>query len=162
MKRIATLSEPQGSLWRACVEIWLIAFLPSLALFGLGFLLVSTGFKVKLIEPLAPTLKSSMQFLVAAPVVETLVLMILVKLLALTTLRPLYIAIVVGLVFGVTHGFASGIMFLSALWGFFILTIAYLQWRKRSRWHGFCAASLPHALANASFLAIRWAGANAA
>ena len=162
MTRIATLSEPRGPLWRACVEIWLIAFVPTLALFGLGFCLVSIGFKVELIDPHSPTLTSAIQLLFAAPLVETLVLMILVKLLALATIQPFYIAVVVASVFGVTHGFTSSLMFLSALWGFFILTIAYLQWRKRSRWHGFCAASVPHALANASFLAIGWVGANAA
>jgi len=166
MTPLARLLEPRVQLWRYCTEMWLVASIPYVAILYLGDSIGAISLPLPLGFVGIPSRDTSVldvaQLVVFAPATETFVLALLIRLISLATPRPLLIAVLAGLVFGVIHGLASAILGIGALWGFFVFTCAFLAWRTKSFWSAYLAAFVPHALTNLSLLLITWASANAA
>ncbi|WP_152682780.1 hypothetical protein [Caenimonas sp. SL110] len=97
---------------------------------------------------------SSLQSIVFVPFVETLLLCIWVELLRLGSSSKLFIAVTAGVIAGLLHSIASPTWGFTAAWGFFVFASAYLAWRPSSLPIAFTAALVPHALNNATGLAL--------
>jgi hypothetical protein len=89
-----------------------------------------------------------------APIVETFVLIGGIKLLEIISSRPVVLAMLSALVWGLLHGSFATLWFFGTVWSFFVFSSAYLAWRSRSFKAGFIAASMPHALVNLTSMCV--------
>lgn len=85
-----------------------------------------------------------------APVVETLLLAITLKLVLKITSRPGVASTIAAVVWGLLHGAVSAVWFFGTVWSFFVFAWSFQEWRKVSFRHAFVAAAVPHSLINAS------------
>ncbi len=154
---LSFLLQPRWPLWRYCLVAFPIACLPSVALVsGAVLLLEVSGIDTK--EFRAPnrflTFREFLGMVVFAPLAETALLMGLIEGLLKLSKRPVFIAIVCGLLWGAAHAFFGLLWFVGPTWAFFVFSCAYLGWRQRSPRQGFVAAAVPHALNNLAALAL--------
>ncbi len=150
-------SEPTDSfffnirvpVWKYVIRMWLIAFVPSVAI---AFLLHATGVLTESNEPdLGAGLPPAVMFLaivVISPVVETLLMCVVLKLLSFITKRRYALAVMSCLIWAGFHSLASPPWGLSIVWPFFIFSCSYLGWRRRSWWHAVLVTSWIHAMQN--------------
>jgi membrane protease YdiL (CAAX protease family) len=154
---LALLLRPQAPLWRYCLTVFPIALLPSAALFFLASkALQVAGFDIDRLLPPSRS-ASAEEFLAAvafAPIAETLLLALVLRLLRLFTGKEVFTAIVSALAWGCLHGAQGFLWFFGTVWSFFVLSCAFLAWRERSFWHAFVAAAVPHALINATAIIV--------
>ena len=166
MRPLSRLLRPEVPLWQYCVETGLIVAIPSVALLYLGHALGAIGMPMPLVFVGIPSHDTSAlavaQLVVIAPAAETVLLVLLIRLISFATAGALIVASLSGLVFGITHGLASAVLGIGAFWAFFVFTCAYLAWRDRYFWSGCLAAFVPHAFTNLVLLLIAWISANAA
>jgi|GEM_PF-608526 len=156
-KLVARLLSPKVSLWRYSLEAWPIALIPSVLLFVLASgLLALAGVSLESIAPPAREVSVStfLGAVIFAPIVETLVLIGGIKILGCISSRPVVVAMMSALVWGILHGIFGALWFFGAVWSFFVFSCAYLAWRDRSFKAGFIAASVPHALVNLTAMSI--------
>lgn len=51
-------------------------------------------------------------------------------------------------IWGLAHALFGALWFFGTVWAFFVFSCAYMAWRKVSFWHGYAAATAPHAAIN--------------
>lgn len=113
----------------------------------------------------APALEASLAdafgSVVLAPVVETLLLAALLRVLSSTSLRPETSAGVSAVLWGTFHGLFGALWFFGTAWSFFVFSCGYIAWRRPSFGHAFLAAAVPHALVNSVVILLLWAAQSA-
>jgi hypothetical protein len=148
------------------MEIGLIVALPSVALLYLGDASGAISMPLPLGFVGIPSRDTSVlavgQLVVIGPAAETVLLVLLIRLISFATAGALIVASLTGLAFAIVHGLASALLGIGAFWAFFVFTCAYLAWRERSFWSGYVAAFIPHAFTNLVLLLIAWTTTNAA
>lgn len=87
-------------------------------------------------------------FVLFAPIFESFVMAAGLYLLSFFTRRPLRLAAMSAVVWGVLHSLIAPIWGLTIAWPFFVFSCAYLAWRRRSWWRGMYAAISIHAFQN--------------
>ena len=97
-------------------------------------------------QPSVPTLLFGA--CVFAPVVETLLMILLFGLLRLMTQRLSILVPISALVWAGLHSLTAPAWGLGVLWPFFLFSLCYLRWETRSRAHGFGMTAALHALHN--------------
>lgn len=140
-----------GSLPLHCLMAVPAALLPSAAFFLLARAVASAlGLDVAALSPpqRETTLDQFFGAVVFAPVVETLLLMLLLRGLVIVMRRPVRVAAVSAVVWGVLHGLQGPLWFFGTAWSFYIFSASYQAWRPVSRRHAFAAAAVPHAAIN--------------
>ena len=151
------LFEPSLPLWKYVLLTFPLALIGSCALFGTALLAaVAAGLNVGALLPpdRVASFSEILATLIFAPITETLILAGLVKLLSVRISRPAAIAASSAALWGLFHGYFGALWFFGTVWSFFVFTCAYLAWRKNSIGHAFVAAALPHALINATAMAL--------
>ena len=151
------LLRPRWPLWRYCLVAFPIVVLPAVALVSSAILLLEVS-GIDTAEFRAPdrflTFREFLGMVVFAPLAETALLMGLIEGLLKLSKRPVFIAIVCGLLWGAAHAFFGLLRFFPSTWAFFVFSCAYLGWRQRSPRQGFVAAVVPHALNNLAAFAL--------
>jgi membrane protease YdiL (CAAX protease family) len=87
--------------------------------------------------------------LVFAPVVETVLLIGLLKLLVRIKLHEVVAIVVSAILWGVLHGTLEPLRFFGSIWSFAVFGYSYFLWHRRQPDRGFAAASVTHGLVNA-------------
>jgi hypothetical protein len=87
-----------------------------------------------------------------APVAETLLLALGLKALSAMTQRTSLIVTASAVAWGGLHAISGALRLFGPAWSFFVFSCAFLAWRKKSFGQAFLAATVPHALCNASAL----------
>lgn len=144
------------SLTAYCIVAGVIALLGSLTLISAAFLTArALGLDAILDNPVgSPSIEDGFAAIIFAPVVETFLLAVGLRL--LSGLGRTGSCVASALVWGVLHGVFAPIRFFGSVWSFFVFGFGYLLWRQRSRKHAFAAAAVPHAIVNTVGFAI-WA-----
>jgi hypothetical protein len=119
--------RPQGSLTDYCLVAW----------------------------PAAQTRKLWIAVLVA-PLIETLVLGGVLRLLEFATRRRQILALLSALLWGGAHAWFHPLWFFGTVWSFYVFSRGWLAWRPVSYKHAFAAAAVPHALVNSSALLMQF------
>jgi hypothetical protein len=149
------LLAPSMALWKYCLCLVPLAIVPSVLLSILAILLAD-AVGVDVAAHSAPardaTFRSFMGAVVFAPIVETLILSWLLKVLLSTSLSIVESAVVSAGLWGLFHGMFGALWFFGTVWSFFVFSCGYIVWCRASYWHGFLAASIPHALVNSMML----------
>lgn len=91
---------------------------------------------------------------VFAPIFETLMLSVSIYFTSKFTSNRLVIAVLSGIVFGVSHGINGIYWFFGPTWLFFVFSYSYLFWRPHSYGYAFLAAGVPHMLNNLATMLI--------
>lgn len=86
--------------------------------------------------------------LLFAPLVETVLLIGLLKLLTRIGLREIIAVIVSAILWGALHGTLQPLRFFGTIWNFFVFGYSYFFWRPRLPNRGFAAAAIIHSLVN--------------
>lgn len=149
--RIAALSLPVY-----CVVAGVSAVAGSLALGGVAFF-VAEAFGLSITtDGRADAIGPAFVFtaIVLAPVVETLLLVVCLKLTA--GLGRLGSCAASAFLWAVLHGLITPLGFFGTIWSFFVFGWGYLLWRRRSARHAFIAAAVPHAIVNVMVLGLLW------
>jgi len=90
-----------------------------------------------------------------APVLETALLYLTVKLVLLAIRAARCTAAMTAVLWGALHASLHPMWFFGTVWSFFVFSAAIFAWRGRSSWHAFAAAALVHAMINtAAFTAL--------
>jgi hypothetical protein len=91
-----------------------------------------------------------------APVIETLVLALGVRLIGTLTKHREAIAITSALCWGALHASFYPMWFFGTAWSFYVFSRGYLAWQPVSYKHALGAAAVPHALVNSSALLVQF------
>ncbi len=123
--------------WRA----WLISIIPT---YVIGSIVVGV---LALPSPTIPD--SSPVFLVIfllyiAPVVETMVMWPILWILRAVMRRQLRVALASAVIWGVLHGLHSVAQGLTITWAFFVFSICFMEWEKKSKLTGIGVTALLH------------------
>lgn len=134
-----------------CVMAGSIAVSGSMALLGMA---VVANDLLKFAPPLhgsaeRPGIWAIFGNLVFAPVVETMLLIGLLKLLIRIGLREAVAIIVSAILWGALHGTLEPLRFFGSIWSFAVFGYSYFFWHHRQPNRGFVAASVAHGLVNA-------------
>jgi membrane protease YdiL (CAAX protease family) len=154
------LFTPSLPLWRYCLLAWPIALVPSVALVaGAYSLLALAGANMAELGPpeRSTTLAAVLGTVVFAPVVETLALAALLRLLSSLSENATLVAAASAVVWGCLHALFGALWFFGTVWSFFVFSCAYLAWRKASFRQALVAACVPHALVNLTSVALLFA-----
>ena len=149
----------RGSLSLYIIVAWHVALIPSLLLvFVVHALSTQAGVDVSSVQKPAVDLATRSVYVavLAAPVLETLVLGALLRLLELATPRRQWLALLSALAWGGAHAWFHPLWFFGTVWSFYVFSRAWLAWRPVSYKHAFAAAALPHALVNSSALLLQF------
>lgn len=136
---------------RYCVIAGTIAVSGSMALLGMA---VVANDLFKFAPPLhgfaeRPGIWTIVGNLVFAPVIETVLLIGLLKLLVRIRLREVVAIVVSAILWGALHGTLAPLRFFGSIWSFAVFGYSYFFWRHRQPDRGFAAASVTHGLVNA-------------
>lgn len=136
--------------WRA----WLIAFIPSIVVSTLA----TAVFAMLGYEDRLPDM-SPMFFLIVgviiAPWVETVFMGCILGVLKLIIKNTLWVCLVSAVIWGVLHGLQSIGQGLAVTWVFFVLSLSFMEWWKKSKTKAICAAALIHTCQNSvAFIAL--------
>lgn len=91
---------------------------------------------------------------VFSPVVETAILLLVLRRVRLAGAGPGLAAAIAGLLWGGLHGLVFPMWFFGTVWSFFVFACAASAWQGKSQAHAFWAAALPHALINGAVFAV--------
>jgi len=86
--------------------------------------------------------------IVFSPVIETFILIGLLKLLLLPPLKHWQICLVSSFIWACLHGMISPMSILGTIWSFYVFSHSYLTWYERSRAAAFFATLIPHMIIN--------------
>jgi hypothetical protein len=145
--------QPRGSLLGYSIIAWHVALIPSLLIVLAAHALFSqAGVDVSAFQKPAVDLQARSLWIavLAAPVIETLVLGGVLWLLELATRRRQVLAVISALAWGGAHAWFHPLWFFGTVWSFYVFSRGWLAWRPVSYKHAFGAAALPHALVNSS------------
>ena len=151
--------DGRGSFLRYCLIAWHLALIPSLLLVLVAHAFLSgAGADVgQLQKPAAEIARRSVLITaIAAPLIETVLLVLLLEVLRLATRRAQIIAAVAALAWGGLHATFYPLWFFGTVWSFYVFSRGYLAWRPVSYKHAFGAAAVPHALVNSSALLMQF------
>jgi hypothetical protein len=146
-----------------CLIAWHVALIPSILLVALAYaVFAGAGADVGAIQKPARDIAQRNVWItvLAAPLVETLVLASGIRFLQLLTKHREAIAITSALAWGALHGHFYPIWFFGTAWSFYVFSRGYLAWQPVSYKHALGAAAVPHALVNASALLVQFFAAN--
>ena len=143
--------EPKRPLWRYCLIAFPLALLPSLAILS-SIVLTSRAIGVDISRLMRPAISATWSdffgSVVFAPIVETLVLALLLRILSALTPRKILVVSASALLWGCLHASLGVLAFFGTAWSFFVFSFTFLVWRKKSFLDAFIAAAAPHALVN--------------
>lgn len=151
--------EPGSSLLEYCVVSWHVALIPSILLVAAAYALFSgAGGDVAALQKPARDIAHRNVWItvLAAPLVESLLLALGLRVIGLVTRNRQVIAIVSALAWGALHGYFYPIWFFGTAWSFYVFSRGYLAWRPVSYKHALGAAAVPHALVNSSALLVQF------
>ena len=135
--------------WNYVLRMWLIGFVPSVIL---AIVLSATGVLTEESGPdLSGDLHPAVMFfaiVVLSPVLETLAMGVVLRLLSFLTKRRYALAVMSCLVWAGLHSLASLPWGLTIVWPFFIFSCSYLAWRRRSWLHAVLVTCVVHLLQN--------------
>lgn len=130
-------------------RMWLVGFVPSVVI---GIVLAGTGV---ISEESCPDLGGDLHpvfllfgIIVFSPVVETLAMGLVLKVLSFITKRKYSLAVASCIIWAGVHSLVSPAWGLGVVWPFFIFSCAYLAWRRRSWWRAMWVTCLIHVLQN--------------
>jgi len=154
---LGLLQDTDVTQTRYVARAWLIAVLPSLALFGAR---LATG-DASLRPPMAPDVAGFAAYsIVVAPLIETaLMIPFALALRALPVASDWPRAGALAALAALAHGFGgSAWQVVNAFWPFFVYSTAMFVWRRRSINDAFLVPALVHMLHNATLFAVGMAG----
>jgi hypothetical protein len=149
----------RGSFIDYCLIAWPLALVPSILLAALAYAAFSgAGADMTAVrKPLRDVAQRQLWIaLLAAPVIETLLLALGIRVVSLVTKHREAIAITSALAWGVLHASFYPIWFFGTVWSFYVFSRGYLAWRPVSVKHALGAAAVPHALVNSSALLMQF------
>jgi membrane protease YdiL (CAAX protease family) len=151
------LLRPRRPFWRSCLRSFIFALVGSLGLSGaVDLLLVALHVDASSLQP-PEVLASLGEFLgaaVVAPALETFLLAGGITVLSLLSKNKIFVAAISALLWGALHATAGALWFFGTVVGFFIFSCAYLAWLRVSFSKAYWAAAIPHALVNATAMAL--------
>jgi len=142
-----------------CLVAWHIALIPSILLVVLSYAIFSgAGADVGSLQRPARDIAQRNVWMTAlvAPVIETLLLALGIRLISVFTKHREAIAIVSALAWGALHASFYPLWFFGTAWSFYVFSRGYLAWRPVSVKHALGAAAVPHALVNSSALLLQF------
>jgi hypothetical protein len=151
--------RPRGSLFDYCLVAWPVALVPSiLIVIAVHSMFSTAGVDVTGLQKPAVDLRTRSLWIavLAAPVIETLVLGGVLRLLEFATKRRQMLALLSALAWGGAHAWFHPLWFFGTVWSFYVFSRGWLAWRPVSYKHAFAAAAVPHALVNSSALAVQF------
>jgi hypothetical protein len=142
-----------------CLVAWHLALIPSILLVVLAYAVFSgAGADVSAIQKPARDIagRNVWMTVLVAPVAETLVLALGVRLIGLLTKHREAIAVASALGWGALHASFYPMWFFGTAWSFYVFSRGYLAWQPVSYKHALGAAAVPHALVNSSALLVQF------
>lgn len=153
----------RGAFTEYCLIAWHLALIPSLLLVILAYAIFSgAGVDLSAVQKPARDVaeRNPLITLLAAPVIETLLLALGLRIIGLVTKHREAIAIVSALAWGALHASFYPMWFFGTAWSFYVFSRGYLAWRPVSYKHALGAAAVPHALVNSSALLMQFFARN--
>jgi hypothetical protein len=151
--------QPGGSLLEYCIVAWHVALIPSILLVVAAYALFSgAGADIAALQKPARDIaqRNVWMTVLVAPLVETLLLALGLRLLGFVTRNREAVAIISALAWGAMHASFYPIWFFGTTWSFYVFSRGYLAWRPVSYKHALGAAAVPHALVNSSALLVQF------
>lgn len=130
---------------------WLIDFIPGILIAAIVVAaLFGTGLSAKT-HPLLPSLMTLTLFwemVVKAPWTETLIMWPILFVLRLILGNTILVPVASGLIWGNLHAFGGEQSGVSQIWGFFVFSVCFLEWEKKSKGLAILVTGLVHMCSN--------------
>lgn len=152
-------SAQPGRFTEYCLIAWHLALIPSILLVVVAYaIFTGAGADISAIRKPARDIAQRSVWVTAlvAPVIETLVLALGLRLIGVVTKHREAIAITSALAWGALHASFYPMWFFGTAWSFYVFSRGYLAWRPVSVKHALGAAAVPHALVNSSALLVQF------
>jgi hypothetical protein len=94
------------------------------------------------------TLEDVVGLVVLAPILETFILGLIIKMLMRFGMKTELVCVVSAFLWGGIHALQAPIRFLGTIWSFFIFSKSFLYWNDKSYKKAFMAAAIPHVFVN--------------
>lgn len=149
----------RGRFAEYCLIAWHLALIPSILLVVVSYAVFSSaGVDVSAIQKPARDIaqRNVWMTVVVAPVIETAMLALGIRLIGLLTKNREAIAIASALAWGALHASFYPLWFFGTAWSFYVFSRGYLAWQPISVKHALGAAFIPHALVNSSALLMQF------
>lgn len=135
---------------------WLINFIPCILIGAIvvAAIVVAALFGTRLLaaadssRPSLMTLTFFWELVVEAPWTETLIMWPILVVLRLILGNTMWVPVVSGLIWGNLHAFGGEQSGVSQIWGFFVLSVCFLEWEKKSKGLAILVTGLVHMLVN--------------
>ena len=143
----STFSNTEGSALRYILQMAVISLVPSLLISFMffGVLGVPLDQAPQFDGPLPVLLVS---VLVIAPVIETLLMALVIKLVSFIFKKTVSICLATALVWAILHSVSVPLQGVTVYWPFFVFSYAYLAWREHGWWKAIGIATAIHACQN--------------
>ena len=151
--------QPTGSLFLDCIVAWNVALFGSILLvLAAHAVFSSAGADVSALQkpPVELQPRNVWMAALAAPLIETAVLGLLLRLLQFASRRRQLLAVLSALSWGGAHAWFHPLWFFGTVWSFYVFSRGWLAWQPVSYKHAFGAAALPHALVTSSALLMQF------
>jgi hypothetical protein len=151
--------QPGGSLLGYCIVAWHVALIPSVIIvIAAHAMFAQAGVDVSPLQKPAIDMQTRSVWIavLASPIIETLVLGAVLRLVEFATQRRQWLAVISALAWGGAHAWFHPLWFFGTVWSFYVFSRGWLAWRPVSYKHAFGAAAVPHALVNSSALLVQY------
>ena len=144
---LASFFDTDTSIPRYVLRMGLVSLIPSLLI---SMILSLTGIISEENMPKfeGPALAVLVGIILVSPLVETLLMSLVLKILSLVVRKPLLLAGLSALVWAGLHSLATPVWGLGVVWPFFVFSCAYLAWRRKSWCHAVGVTCLIHMFQN--------------
>lgn len=144
-----TLYNTDQSIGRYVLKAWLFAFVPSILIAAALSLAGGGGEETgqQIVEGQTP-LVFAFGALLLSPWVETLLMIPILALYRRFIPRPVFIALASALTWAIFHSLLVPFWGLTVCWPFFIFSIAFLEWEKKSLLRAVIVTALIHTCQN--------------
>lgn len=130
---------------------WLIEFIQGILIAAIVVALLFGTCLSAETHPLLPSLMTPTLFwemVVKAPWTETLVMWPILFVLRLILGNTIWVPVASGLIWGNLHAFGGEQSGVSQIWGFFVLSVCFLEWEKKSKGLAILVTRLVHMWTN--------------
>ncbi len=116
--------------------------------------LVGSGFihRVHAAPDREVTAIETMGLVLVAPMLETALLAVTIRLLQLCLDSQRQVAATAAILWGLLHATFGALWFFGTVWSFFVFAVGYQAFQSRSALAAFLAAAVPHSLVNAAIV----------
>lgn len=144
------------------LPIHLYSLVTGVAAIGGSVILMSMVFSIfpaltDVETPFTTSVELAFYWILLGPILETFLLAFIIFLIQKFVSSIYVVSFISACVWGMMHGYSEVGKFFGTIWSFYLFSLSYLWWKKRSLANGLYVACLAHIVLNSIVFSVLWA-----